>query len=312
MKLHNKIQLSEASKIQDNVIQDVHVLGFESKNGYRYSKDAMVKAIALYENAPSYLNHRLVRTVEDKIGFISGISFKEDSGLWAKSLTLNPKNTQYEAVRWFAQNAPNQLGLSHSVEATLNRSEGIVTEISSVESCDLVSAPATTGGMFEGKDSDPAKIALDLALNQLLEDSREKLLNSDNFNTEIAAITEQFLEKIKGKPTMEYKDLTIEALKKERPDLVEAISKPMVEEAVKIAVATENKISEAIAKVPADKASDIFKKQIRASIADASFVESLIADRLALIKETPVTLEGKKEESHEVKELTEDQIRAAY
>lgn len=136
-----------------DMIKGVKVLGFVSKNKRLYSQEAIRKAANLYENAPVNIDHPTSdgpRTYESRFGKLVNINMQKD-GLYG-DLVFNPKHRLAESLIWFAKNAPELVGLSHNARArTRLNKDGIeeVHEITDVVSVDLVSDPATTGGLLE-------------------------------------------------------------------------------------------------------------------------------------------------------------------
>src|SRR5262249_15134066 len=63
-----------------------------------------------------------------------------------------------QQLAWDAQWAPENVGLSHNVQARTSRQEGqtVVEQILHVNSVDLVADPATTQGLFESAEQPPA------------------------------------------------------------------------------------------------------------------------------------------------------------
>lgn len=138
------------------VLKDVKVLGYESANGRTYSREAVAKARGMYEGRPCNINHGHRgasgdRAVSDRFGMLRNVRAVE-SGLIAdlhylKSHALAP------VVIEAAERMPNAFGLSHNVEGRVRseRGKSIVDEIVKVHSVDLVSDPATTKSLFEGR-----------------------------------------------------------------------------------------------------------------------------------------------------------------
>lgn len=138
-------------------IRGVKVLGVRSRNGRRYSAEALRGAAGLYEGVKVNVNHPRgstegTRDYRDRIGTIRGVRFVEGEGLFA-DLHFNPKHPLAGQLTWDAENAPEHAGFSHYVEATTRRERGeiIVEKIDRVHSVDLVADPATTSGMFESE-----------------------------------------------------------------------------------------------------------------------------------------------------------------
>jgi hypothetical protein len=145
------------------VIQGVKVLGLESRNGRTYLPEALAQAAGLYEGAKVNVNHPrggplAPREYQERIGVLRGAVARPE-GLFA-DLHYNPKHALAEQLLWDAEHAPENVGLSHHVEArTARRGEQTVVEaILKVQSVDLVADPATTRGLFEsagGTDGSP-------------------------------------------------------------------------------------------------------------------------------------------------------------
>ncbi len=137
------------------VIRGVKLLGLRSKNGRRYRENALSEAAALYEGAKVNINHPKghplsPRDYQDRLGVISGVEFRPQQGLFG-DLHFNPKHTLSEQLMWDAENASQNVGLSHNVLARTAREGGetVVEAITKVQSIDLVADPATTRGLFE-------------------------------------------------------------------------------------------------------------------------------------------------------------------
>jgi len=140
---------------QSGVIRGVKLLGPESRNGRIYLPEAMAAAAALYEDAKVNVNHAKghaasARDYQDRIGVVRGVVVREGEGLFA-DLHFNPKHVLAEQLLWDAEHAPENVGLSHNVEArTARQGDRVVVEaITRVMSVDLVADPATTRGLFE-------------------------------------------------------------------------------------------------------------------------------------------------------------------
>ncbi len=137
------------------VIRGIKILGLRSRNGREYLPAALDAAAALYEGAKVNVNHPKghlagPRDYQDRIGVIRHVAVRVGEGLFG-DLFFNPKHALAEQLAWDAQHAPENVGLSHNVEArTARRGETLVVEaITKVQSVDLVADPATTRGLFE-------------------------------------------------------------------------------------------------------------------------------------------------------------------
>lgn len=142
------------------VLRGVKLLGLASRNGRRYRETALAEAIGLYEGAKVNVNHpkghpHAPRDYEERLGVIRNVALRAGEGLFG-NLHYNPKHTLAEQLAWDAEHAPENVGLSHNVEARTTRAgeETIVEAIVRVQSVDLVADPATTRGLFEQEAGD--------------------------------------------------------------------------------------------------------------------------------------------------------------
>ncbi len=147
----------------NGVIYGVKVLGLVSRNGRRYSEQALRQALPLYEGAKVNINHprddaAVPRDYRDRLGFLRAVRYRDGEGLFA-DLHFNPKHDLAERLIWDAEHAPHNVGLSHNVLARVEHQDQIpvVTEIHRVLSVDLVADPATTSGLFEAKLPTPSE-----------------------------------------------------------------------------------------------------------------------------------------------------------
>lgn len=146
--------LAEA-KFDGNVVKGVKVLGIKSKNGRQYPLDVMQKAIHKYEGAMIALDHPShdkPRSVVDVFGRIKNPRMSE-TGIVA-DMEFNPDHQYAKAFRWFVDNDPSAVGLSHEAVAKtkMDHKTGIeiVEDIVEVEAVSLVANPATNPkGLFE-------------------------------------------------------------------------------------------------------------------------------------------------------------------
>jgi hypothetical protein len=137
------------------VIRGVKLLGLSSRNGRRYREGALVDAIDLYEGAKVNINHPKghplsPRDYQDRLGVVRGVQFRGGEGLFG-DLHFNPRHALSEQLVWDAENAPQNVGMSHNVLARTKNvgDETIVEAITKVQSIDLVADPATTSGLYE-------------------------------------------------------------------------------------------------------------------------------------------------------------------
>jgi len=182
---------------EQGVVRGVKILGLQSQNGRSYQPEALAAAVPLYEGARVNVNHpkggpHAPRDYQDRLGRIRNVAARAD-GLFA-DLHFNPKHALAEQLIWDAEHAPENVGFSHNVEARTSRSgERVVVEaILRVQSVDLVADPATTRGLFE---------------------SAEHAAGTGSGPREAGGLAQP----------VALAEVTVEMLKKQRPDLVETI-----------------------------------------------------------------------------------------
>jgi hypothetical protein len=161
-----------------SVIRGVKLLGLSSRNKRRYLPAALAQAAALYEGAKVNVNHPkgnplAARDYQDRLGAIRNVAVREGQGLFG-DLHFNPKHALAEQLLWDATHAPENVGLSHNVEARTSHSGGktVVEAILKVQSVDLVADPATTRGLYESKagntaDGNGAELLAAITLEEL-------------------------------------------------------------------------------------------------------------------------------------------------
>ncbi len=137
------------------VLREVKILGLHSRNGRRYRPEALIAAVPLYEGARVNVNHpsgdpAAPRDYRDRLGSLENVRYRESQGLFA-DFRFNPKHALAEQLVWDAENAPQNVGFSHNIQAQLRRDgdQWIVERILKVHAVDLVADPATTRGLFE-------------------------------------------------------------------------------------------------------------------------------------------------------------------
>ena len=149
------------------LIENVKILGNLSINRRRYTAEAVNNAINLYEGCKVNINHPAVpntnRSLYDRFGTLQNVKAVGDE-LYG-NLRYNPKHPLAETVKWWAENDPNMLGLSHNAVGQGKDENGVfvVDKIVTVRSVDLVADPATTKGLYEERtmpaDTAPAQSA---------------------------------------------------------------------------------------------------------------------------------------------------------
>lgn len=157
------------------VVEGVKILGRTSRNNREYAESAIRGAVSLYEGKQSYVNHPAKgkenepRPYSDLIGTMRGVHVRE--GELYGNFHYNPKHALAEQFAWDAEHNPGNLGFSHVAQgrSAVRNGKTIIESILSVQSVDLVTAPATTNGLFESVTQTEANAVLlkEATLDQL-------------------------------------------------------------------------------------------------------------------------------------------------
>ncbi|MCL2347132.1 MAG: hypothetical protein FWC50_02605 [Planctomycetaceae bacterium] len=141
------------------IISGVKILGTVSRNNRRYPVETLQHAVSMYENAKVNLNHPAgdptqPRQYQDRFGVVRNVRVAGDDGLFA-DFHFNPKHQFAEQLLWDAENAPENVGFSHNIEAEVVQENEtlVVKRILAVRSVDIVADPATTQGLFESHEN---------------------------------------------------------------------------------------------------------------------------------------------------------------
>ncbi len=137
---------------ENRLVKNVALTGQVSSNGYRYSEQALLEGLPLYEQKPVFLDHALARTsphqrsTRDLVGTIVNVRYE------AGRIRGDIRVLDTEAGRTFLalteSNAPS-VGMSHVVLAEKNADGSVVEKIHDVVSVDAVVFPATTKSFYE-------------------------------------------------------------------------------------------------------------------------------------------------------------------
>lgn len=218
------------------IISGVKILGRHSKNKREYLPNAVEKSRGLYENAAVFVNHAekgSSRRYQDRIGSVQNVSVKE--GELYGDLHYNPRHPLAEQLAWDAEHSPQNVGLSHDVEARTSRKGDttIVEEILKVDSVDLVAKPATVKSLYEDEqsqvDADPELAALAESVLSVSSDVRSALFTSmtvaekrQRLSEIIAGLQKELTGNSQTQESnpMEWKEVTLEGLKEHCPTLV--------------------------------------------------------------------------------------------
>ena len=268
------------SHISGNIINNVKLLGKVSRNNRTYSEQAMKDAVTLYEHVAVYFDHPTKSELRDRSGTRS---VRDLAGK-----VLNPRRGPGEIrgdvqmidipengsvnpkvfLTALVEQMPDMAGFSHRAQGKVKRGENgdVVESLSHVDALELVTEPATSNGLFESLER--------------THDPQES--------------------------EMEMKDLTLEGLTKDRPDLVKAIETTIQESAEITALKAENvtlkdekelrEKADALeahkvlaakvlkeAKLPDQVVTDSFKEQLEGA-KDEAAMKVLIEDRQLMAK----------------------------
>ena len=167
----------------NGIIRDVKVLGFESKNGYEYAKEAVKKAAPLYEGVDVNIDHDRKtpgtnRGVKEQWGALKNPKFVESVGVVADLHYLTEHQETKTNLERIRKNM--SVGLSHVAEVTMAKStpkdkRKCVESIERVISVDFVRRPATTKNLFESEGNKMLVKAKELAAKATKEHVRTLL-----------------------------------------------------------------------------------------------------------------------------------------
>ena len=137
---------------ENRLVKNVALTGTESKNGYRYSEQALKAGAPLYEHKPVFLDHAASpaqphrRSTRDLVGSIVNVRYE------AGRIKGDIRVIDTEAGRTFlalAESNGPAVGMSHVILAEKNAEGTIVEKIHEVVSVDAVVFPATTKSFQE-------------------------------------------------------------------------------------------------------------------------------------------------------------------
>ncbi len=239
---------------EEGILEGIKILGLESKNGRTYKHEALVEAKHLYEGAKVNVNHSSegarLRDARDRIGKFQGIRVESD-GLYGDLhfLTTHPMAPMLIEA---AERMPEIMGFSHDAtgKGVMGPNGLVIEKIVNVASVDLVADPATNASLFESEEIKPGT-------------KEETIVQEDNGEEDELKIT----------------DLTLEQIKKERPELIAALEAEQAtsEEAKKLKeehTADKKKLDEYRAKEALQKINDAVEKELE----EAKLAEPLVTD----------------------------------
>jgi hypothetical protein len=256
---------------EHNTIRRVKILGKHSTNGRVYTQEAIRKAVEMYEGARVNVNHPAggatqPRAYQDRFGVVKNVTAHED-GLYG-DLIYNPKHAVAEQFVWDAEHQPQNVGLSHNVQASVIRRQGktVVEQITKVQSVDVVADPATTKGLFENES--PVKEGYTMA-EALAEATVDDVRRERKDIVEV--IETEALAKAKAGQVEDETKAENDRLREENRQLKADAAKTAKEQAI----AEELKAAE----LPEPAITEVFREQLSLA-ADKAARARLIEDRI--------------------------------
>jgi hypothetical protein len=232
---------------EKGIVYDVLFLGLHSRNRADYPRQVMEEALPQYEGALSYAGHARdgVNPDPDKAFGVPRNCHVVADGIRG-DYYFPPKHRLAEDLVWRAQNAPKSVGFSHDASCTWQVRDGrkVVTKIDRVYSVDYVTRPATTSGLFEDEADD------------LTEHTPPSLQEETKMG-------------------VEWKDITVELLSTNCPDLVSKLQgtdeHTRLTEEVKTLKAAADTTAAELATLKAEKAARLREQEIAADLTAAKF-----------------------------------------
>lgn len=258
---------------EHSVIKGAKLLGFHSRNGRTYPPSVARAAVHHYEGVMVNLDHPQKatdpRSVLSRLGVIRNAHFVEGSGVHG-DFHYNPKHPAMEQVLWDAENNPSAVGFSHNANLSYSVKTGkmVVEAVAGVRSVDLVANPATTNGIFEHDLGDEGHPTEGKEMS-LKEMTMEQILAERPDLKELVQVKEgETLEALK----QELAELKAENVQRERVQALEA------------ELVTEGLVG--------DRVSPAFKSVYMAT-ESADLRKELRAERVALTKAPSEAAKGK-------------------
>lgn len=158
--------LSEA-KVQreGHLIQNVALLGRESQNGRIYEDKAMEEAADLYEGASVYLDHPKQSEMEERRGTRSVLDLagrirnpRKVGDRVRGDIEVLDREPSKSLLFSLAEQMPDQAGMSHRARGEVrvnDQGTQIVESVTDVKGVELVTEPATVGGLMESLEQEP-------------------------------------------------------------------------------------------------------------------------------------------------------------
>ena len=137
-------------------LRHAKLLGMESRNNRKYTKESMKEAAPKYNGLKIYIDHPkrsevsegADRSMKDWAGTIHNAKFESD-GVYG-DIKLRKKSQHFDGIIEAARDFPKDVGFSHVADgASKYEGETEIVESYKPYSVDLVADPATTAGFFE-------------------------------------------------------------------------------------------------------------------------------------------------------------------
>jgi hypothetical protein len=149
---------------ETHIVRNVALLGPASRNGYRYTAEAMQDALPLYDGRPVFVDHaeaspptavgglgEVQRKLRDYAGKVVNPRFENER--IRGDLHLIGPNAEWLLSLFEA--SPSDIGMSHVVLARRNAAGDEVAKIEKVVSVDIVAFPATVQSFRESSPHTP-------------------------------------------------------------------------------------------------------------------------------------------------------------
>ena len=284
---------SEAT-VEGNVIQNVALLGPVSSNKRVYTRQAMEDAVQLYNGAPIYPDHPNFedmsgdgnRRFMDLAGKIMNTRLAGDRV--RGDVVLVSSNPVGERLKAFAEELPKEVGFSHRADGEISVSEDgtqTVERLTKVYALEIVTEPATVAGLFESKNGDATPKPEGEGEMEIKDLTLEalKAQRPDLMKSITEAVTTEVLETLKEDTASADMKAKLDTAETEKKDLQKKLDEAEVKEAARVrADLVTAKLEEA--KLPEKVVSDRFKESLT-NAKDEAEIDALIEDRKKLVSE---------------------------
>jgi len=300
---------------EKRIIKNAALVGQISRNGRRYTGEALKGGVDKYEGAKVYIDHpnesdekRGWRSTRDLAGKIENARF--DGGKIRGDIRL--LNTEGGKLAYeIASNVPDIAGMSHNAFGKFHRENGVevVESIEKVVSVDVVTEPATNNGFYENKLNDSkGKGVPEMDYSEVtmvgLKEARKDLVNTlmedgkESRNAEVEKIIKEN-----------------EGLKKEKDELQKKLDEMEVKETLVAKEAAIGKMLEE-SELPQEAKTEVFKKTLMAiSVKEGEKLEDKIAEQIddrfyAITGKPGVKDNGERQHKESANEKSAEEIAA--